>query len=334
MPARLWLTLALAAGAAPDPGGSLWVRGMTISTQTAGREWATDGFGTELDELADLGVNWVAIHPYAGVRQDGTIRRWTGEHGGDEHVLRPIREARARGLSILIKPHLGYWGSGFSWRGDVDFPDPEDRARFWEQYGDWIVDLAELASEADAFVVGTELDRLAGDEAQWRALVERVRAVTEARLTYAANWDGYARVGFWDALDGVGVQGYFPLSTDEDPGRDELLAGWDRVLEPLRELHERTGKPVVLTELGYNCALDAAREPWSHRSATADERARASELQARCLGVALDVLGRERAWLRGAFLWKWFVGPAPGENFQQDTPRLRAVIRAAWAEAR
>ena len=55
-------------------------------------------------------------------------------------------------------------------------------------------------------------------------------------------------------------------------------------------------------------------------------------LQARCLDVALDVLEREREWLRGAFLWKWFVGAAPGENFVQDTPALRSVIRGAWGD--
>ncbi len=324
------LTLCLAPAGDPDP--SLWIRGMTISTQTSGREWATEGFGEELDDLRALGVNWVAIHPYAGIRTDGTVRVWSRtRESAPEHVLRPIREARARGLSIMIKPHLGYWGSGFSWRGAIDFPDPEHRARFWREYSDWIVWLAELTSEADAFVVGTELDRLAGDAAEWRALVERVRAVTDARLTYAANWDTYGQVTFWDSLDAIGVQGYFPLSAEEDPGRELLLAGWETILPGLRALHARTGKPVVLTELGYNGSLAAAREPWDHRSARSAERARAEALQARCLSVGLEVLEREREWLRGAFLWKWFVGAAPGENFVKDTPTLRAVIQSAWS---
>ena len=46
---------------------------------------------------------------------------------------------------------------------------------------------------------------------------------------------------------------------------------------------------------------------------------------------ALEVLERENSWLRGAFLWKWFVGPAPGANFVLDAPHTRAVLAEFWA---
>ena len=55
-------------------------------------------------------------------------------------------------------------------------------------------------------------------------------------------------------------------------------------------------------------------------------------VQERCLRVALEVLESEKDWLRGAFLWKWFVGE-PGyndQNFLVDTPPIRDVVRAAW----
>jgi Glycoside Hydrolase Family 113 len=315
----------------PEVADGAWVRGMTVSCRTWGWEWGTDDFARELDRLAALGVNWVAIHPYASIRADGTVS-WRGldPEAPPEWIARPIREAHARGLSILVIPHLAYWHSPFSWRGAIGFDDPEAVARFFDTYGAWTVAVARAARGADALSVGNELERMVPYEAQWRRLIGRVRAVTDARLTYAANWDGYAAVRFWDALDAIGVQAYFPLSDADDPSEAELAAGWRRVLPGLRELSRRTGKPVVFTELGYNASLAAAREPWGYREERGPGRSRAEALQERCLRVALREIDRERDWLRGAFLWKWFVGGARGENFLLDREPLCAEIREAW----
>ena len=309
------------------------VRGMTISCQTWGWEWGSDGFARELDELAELGVNWVAIHPYASVREDGSVRwREFDLAQPPKHLVNPIREAHARGFSILIKPHLAYWGSGFSWRGDIRFEDSDARARFHDSYAEWIEVLASVTKEADAFCIGTELEGVMVEEARWRELIEVVRKKTLAHLTYAANWSDYQKVPFWDALDAIGLQAYFPISVERDPSDAVLEAGWQKVTKELRSLHERWGKPVVFTELGYNCSLQAANRPWEYRRARGEELVPATKLQTRCTRVALSVLEREQKWLRGAFLWKWFVGEAPGENFLFDTPEMRAVLHTEWSQ--
>jgi len=308
------------------------VRGMTISCQTWGWEWGTDEFATELDTLAALGVNWIAIHPYARIGADGTVS-WRGLDPEDppEWIARPIREAHARGLSILVIPHLAYWGSPFSWRGEIDFADEVALARFFETYERWTVAVARAARGADALSVGNELELLVRHESRWRRLIANVRKATDARLTYAANWTAYETVPFWDALDAVSVQAYFPLSEAEDPTEAELLDGWKRVLSRLRAFSEETGKPVVFSELGYNVSLDAAREPWAYSQARGAERARAEALQERCLRVALTAIDPEREWLRGAFLWKWFVGRSRGENFLMNRAPLPSQIGALWA---
>jgi len=318
------------AEAHPGTGGA-YVRGVTVSCQTSGREWGKAGFGRELEELQVLGCNWVAIHPYAWIGGDGEVRHRLELERPPRWLTNPIEQTRARGMSLLVKPHLGYWGSPFAWRGAITF-EGQALERFWESYTDWLLMLSEIVSEAEAFCVGTELDLLLEDERPWRELITGVRARTDAHLTYAANWDSYSRVGFWDALDTIGLQAYFPISDENDPDASELERGWSRVLEPLRSLHRRTGKPIVFTELGYNRSLDAARAPWSDRVAPPEDLERAAVLQARCLRVALATIEREREWLRGAFLWKWFVGE-PGRNdrsFLVDTPHMRGAIESVW----
>ena len=317
-------------GQAPDPLSE--VRGITISCQTWGWEWGTPGFSAELEDLAGLGANWVAIHPYAQIGGDGSVRWREFDPEDPPDWLRvPQAEAARRGFGLMIVPHLAYWGSPFHWRGDIAFEDPLALERFFDEYQAWIVALARATRGARAFVVGTETDRLVSHEARWRELIAAVRAETDAKLTYAANWDRFADVPFWDALDAVGVQAYFPLSDALDPSESDLEAGWERVLEGLHALYLRTGKPVVFTELGYNVSLDAARVPASYPQASEAEREAALRLQERCMSVALRTLARERDWLRGAFLWKWFVGqPRPGTNFLVDTPSMRAVLEREW----
>ena len=204
------------------------VRGITISTHGIGRDWGTDAIVPTLEDIRAVGANWVAIHPYASIRADGSLR-WSDIDPDDPpaHIVRPIREAHRLGLRIYIKPHIAYWRSPFSWRGEIAFDRAEDWQRFWRDYREWIALLATVCREADGFVVGTELDRMLTFEEEWRALIAEVRQHTDAPLTYAANWTDYRQVPFWDALDVIGIQAYFPLTEDPEPTtrRISALAG-------------------------------------------------------------------------------------------------------------
>ena len=327
------LLLALFAAAPPGTGtDARLVHGMTISCQTWGWEWGSDGFARELDTLHALGVNWVAIHPYARIRADGRVEARSLEGGAaPEWITRPIREAHERGMSILVIPHIAYWGSPWSWRGAIEFAREEERARFFASYGEFLLRVARAAQGADGFSIGNELDRLIVHEGEWRRIIAALREVTQAKLTYASNWSDYQHVPFWDALDAIGVEAYFPLSEAPDPDEAALEASWRERIAELRALHERVGKPVVFTELGYTISAEAASKPWADghvRGAPAREAA--EKLQQRCLGVALRVIEPERDWLRGAFLWKWFVGESRGESFRMQSETMRAVIGRAW----
>lgn len=310
------------------------VHGMTISTSTAGSEWGTPAFAAELDRLQAMGINWVAIHPYAGIGKDGVVRfrEWDGE-APPNYLASSIEAAHARGMQILIKPHLAYWGSGFGWRGEIQFEGPEANARFWESFREWTVALAAASKAADGFSVGCELSLLEGEEAHWRALIRDVRAVTKAQLVYSANWDGYRKIKFWDALDAIGVQAYFPLEVATDgtlPSEAELHAAWLPHLAELKSLSDQTGKPIVFAELGYDRNATAHLRPWEGAHWRNVPSAQETELQRRCLKVAMEVMERERAWLRGAFLWKWFVGRKNGSDFNLDHDLARGVIRSMW----
>lgn len=319
-----------ASGAAAEDPYAI-VRGVTVSCPGAGLEWGSDDMVRTLAILKGLGVNWVAIHPYGGLRDDGTIGRSRIDRLWDDPswLTRAIREAHAQGLKIMITPHVAYWGSRFEYRAAIEFEDEASWARFFGTYEEFIVRVARLSKEADAFVVGSELDGTTQREREWRQIVAAVRREFRGPLTYAACWDTYTKVPFWDVLDIVTVQGYFPLVQHEGPPTDaELTAAWARIVSDLEAFGRSRGRNVVLGELGYNRSLAAAVRPWAYPQDAVPE---AEALQTRCLDAALGELSKSRG-VTGAFLWKWFPGEVSRGNFLVSTPAMRKVITRHWKQ--
>lgn len=281
-----------------------------------------------LRELKGLGVEWVAIHPYAGIRRDGSIRSTPAARTG--YLDRAIDIAREEGVSLFWKPHLAYWGQ-FDWRGDITFGD--DTAawqRFFAGYREFLLDHARFAQRAGIplLAVGVELERTTFHEAQWRQLIADIRQVYQGRIVYAANWDRLGLVPFWDAVDYIGVQAYFPLSRDPDPDQRALEFGWRQHLDQLRLLSRRyDDKPVLFTEIGYNRSDTAALEPWAYE---VRDSARNRTLRQRLMDVAFD-LAEQEPMVRGLFWWKWMPGSVAYSNFSMRDPEAIESLRRAWA---
>ncbi len=303
------------------------IRGVIISTHGGGRDWGSDAIVQTMEDIREVGANWVSIHPYARIRGDGTVYfRDFDPASPPEHIVRPIREAHALGMRICIKPHLAYWRSPFTWRGEITFSDDESWARFWAGYRLWILKLAEACKDADLFVVGTELDKTLHKEDKWRSLIKEVRGSSNVPLTYGANWTDFDRVPFWDALDLIGIQAYFPVADSSDATLVEIEAGWSKLMERLKDYGSSQDRKVLFTEMGYNRSLEAAVKPWDYRV----DGEEAVRVQADCFRVGLQAIEQEDAVL-GVLLWKWFPNPRPvGRNFQLATPLLKKVISERW----
>ncbi|MGI8820699.1 MAG: glycoside hydrolase family 113 [Chthoniobacterales bacterium] len=321
-PALLALPILLAAEPFP------FLKGVTVSCQTWGGEWQTPEMAQTLDELQSLGANSFAIHPYARIMNDGAVRFRTIDE--NRHIVVPLDWARERGMSAMVVPHLAYWGSKFSWRGEIRFETEEEWNRFFTSYETWIVEMAQIAEahHAPLFCVGLEYTHAQKFTDRWLKIIAAVRAVYFGKLTYGGNWGDYQEVKFWDALDYVGLLAYFPLTTVADPSAAEIARGWEKRAAELERFSKRQGgKQLIFVEIGYNQNTRAAAEPWSF--ATGGEHA--AEVQERCLDAALGLTGTQ-SWLAGMFLWKWFpeLPHHEEEDFRLQTPELKALIARHW----
>lgn len=105
----------------------------------------------------------------------------------------------------------------------------------------------------------------------WRRLIADVRQRFDGKLTYAANFDQYQDVAFWDALDLIGVNAYFPLrgASDAPAAPRDLLPlfqdRWREVLGAIDTMRSQRGldQPVLFTEIGYTARAGATLEPWA-----------------------------------------------------------------------
>lgn len=100
----------------------------------------------------------------------------------------------------------------------------------------------------------------------WRRVISGARKHFSRPITYAANFDQYQDVTFWDALDLIGVNAYFQLRTDPEPIdlTASLERGWRDVFERLLAFRRDNGlsQPVMFTELGYTSRRHSTLEPW------------------------------------------------------------------------
>ncbi|MEZ4885353.1 MAG: hypothetical protein R3E32_11545 [Chitinophagales bacterium] len=111
----------------------------------------------------------------------------------------------------------------------------------------------------------------------WINLIQKVRTVYQGKLTYAANYDNYQEVDFWEHLDFIGINAYFPLRnpTNELPASAELLENfeekWRNVFKEINTFKKKqhlSDKPLLFTELGYTNYLNATVESWSGQGFT------------------------------------------------------------------
>jgi len=117
--------------------------------------------------------------------------------------------------------------------------------------------------------------RRARYERHWRDLIAAVRQHYEGPLTYAANFDQVDAVGFWDALDAVGVNAYYSLSRWGLSGPEldaELAASWREIaaeLQPLGHQSRDSGPelepmPLIFLELGWTRKAGSTVRPFSY----------------------------------------------------------------------
>ena len=216
----------------------------------------------------------------------------------DESVIHTISQAKEQGLFTLLKPHV--WISN-SWPGEVEMTTEQDWNLFFEHYYQWISHYALMAEmhEVDVLCIGVEFAAATlRQENHWRDLIGKLRNVYSGHLTYAANWgDEFEQVTFWDQLDLIGLNCYYPLSNNSKSNQNMLERGFASVLDKVDIVKTRYNKPLLITEIGFR----SVEAPWMSPHEEAGNKNFNEDDQAKAYSAVFQVLANTTV-VDGVFL--------------------------------
>jgi hypothetical protein len=280
---------------------------------------------THISPVVALQANHAAIMPFGFIRTlenpeiiYNTERQWFGEtEAGAKQYIEALHKNNVR---VMLKPQIWIWRGEFT--GYLKMNSEEDWKKLEVSYKSFILDFAEVAAkmDVDIYCIGTELEQFVTHRPEyWDELIAAIKKVYKGKLTYAANWDEYKRVPFWDKLDFIGVDAYFPVSDAMTPSVSQARAGWKQWKEELERVSEKNNRKIIFTEYGYRSVDFSGKEPW--KSDRYDSEANL-EAQANLLTALYEEVWSE-PWFAGGYIWKWFIEHerAGGSNDNQFTPQ-------------
>lgn len=265
--------------------------------------------GNPMEEITAIGANYISVIPIAytrpgkpSVRYDIHDWQWWGER--PEGVRETIDLANASNINVLLKPQVYVPGS---WPGGLDFSSDEDWKKWEQAYRDYILPMAKIAEAkgVKVFCIGTEFKISSQQREQfWRDLIKEIRALYSGKLTYAANWDEYKYINFWDELDYIGIDAYFPLNDATTPKIDDLIKAWEKPVAEIEQVQQKFKKPVIFTEYGYMSVDGCAGKVWEIEpkihSMSINQQAQSNAIE------ALHQVFFKKDYWAGGFIWKWF----------------------------
>ncbi len=293
----------------------------------------------DLSAMNTLGANWILLvipcYQDPGTtaidchHRDPPLDGAGGSTPQDAQIREFARAAHAAGLRIGLKLHVTLTDG--TWSGEIRLDSPQFRRAWFAAFRGTVQRYARLAQEIDAelLIIGAELSRTTKHTAEWRAVIRAARSAYRGKLTYAANHSGEEmRVNFWDDLDLIGVDAYYPLTDHVAPTPGELTAAWTQIARSLSALSHKWHKPILLTEIGYMSRNGTNHTPW-YVDISAPVPQGAIE-QRDCYEAALSVM-EKYPWWKGALWWDFRYDDGTGFI---PWGKLAAPVLAAHWQAR
>ncbi len=200
-------------------------------------------------------------------------------------------------------------GSG-EWRGKIKPTQPD---AWWEDYENFVLFYAKIAeqTQAEMFVIGSELVGQTGEVKRWRQLIGKVRKAYSGRISYSANWDHYHNIEWWGDLDVVGMTSYYDLVGEKEPSLEVLLDAWKPIKKNVLTWQRKFNRPILFTEVGWPNQRGCAKEPWNYYGSEQPDPV----TQANCFEAFFRTWQGESN-VAGVLIWEWrnYEGQAGGPD--------------------
>lgn len=308
------------------------------------------------EDIKTSNANWTALIPEATLNRQTLLLLPDKENNSWSETIeanvQAIQLAKKAGLKVFLKPHivlsklerlpisktlflnkrlkptLKDKTRGVEWRGELSLNKEKDWRTLETSYEVYILKLAKVAAveKVDLFAVGTELKRFAIQRPVfWKQLIQKVRKIYNGPITYAANWDEYNKITFWQDVDYIGVDTYFPINRMKTPAVKKTIRNWKTIKKRLKKLSKAENRQILLTEFGYRNVSYAGKRPWIHDKGENVQPNNQTQVN---LYQALFQTFWKKSWVAGGFAWKWFALPKSGKDTSfsvQGKPALNVL---------
>jgi hypothetical protein len=288
---------------------------------------------SNISPLENVNCNWISQIPFAFCKVNDPIVRfdpvnsWWGET--DLGITTTTQLAKSKGIKTLLKPQI-YINGAFT--GAYTLSSESDWIIWENEYRNYIIHFAKLAKTLgiEMFCIGTEMKLTVQKRPEfWRNLIDEIKAVYHGKLIYAANWDEFQETPFWDKLDYIGINGYFPISNDPSPKVSEMVTNWQPYMSQIEQLKNTLNKEVIFTEIGYKSVDQTGFEPWNPTSLNVNMKAQTNAYQAFFEAFS------NKNWFKGAFLWKWYPnhetsGGSSNTDYTPQNKPVEALIKKCY----
>jgi len=333
--------------------------GISLPSYWGGR-FQTEGAKAALDQIEATGANTVTLVPNFFMKDQYSNEvklnlsadpntPWASESDTFAQVKQGILDAAAQGLKVVLKPHVET--DNRVWRAEIAPTNPD---LWFQSYKAMMVEYAKVAQEAGAsmFVIGTEMKSMtvAQYTDEWVDIIDAVRTVYKGPITYSSTDTEAAQIQFWDKVDYIGINAYFPMTTSNSPSLQQLIDAWIMpstvgytnqihnglsTIDYYKSIAEKWGKKVIFTEVGYQSADGANKDPGAVANSGVVDHQEQKDLY-EALYYVMEHYGGQ--WLDGAFLWSYhpFANPeadaglAPTDYTTQGKP-ANAVITESYS---
>jgi Glycoside Hydrolase Family 113 len=285
--------------------------------------------------MYEIGLRRLTLVSFAYVNSDSgvvSLQSGNGLPAGPSHevLLAAAHEANSLDMEISIRPWVEIdndSGPGDIWRGDFQINADNDLSNeFCESYRSYVSQMAQLARQVSAtrFYIGSEMNGLTNDEAMrdfWLDVISDCRSIlhkTDCLLSYAANFDEYETVMFWEDLDEIGIDAYFPLATEKQtrgkghPVSATLERNCIKMLKRLEQFSKKSKLPLFISEWGVVPFDGTTADPSNELPSIVVDKNEAL----RAYDAFLKSIEKTGHWLSGTDFWHWSVDPHEDSDYR------------------
>lgn len=334
-------------------------RGMTYLWWSTGT-YLTQESDESIEALAATGTNWVSLivtwyeQTYSDtlmLKRNYAVRGPTTP--SDDSVIHAIRTIHSTGMKVMLRPIIDLVDQGLY----RELLQPRNVTEWFRNYRAFILHYLKMANAegVEQFCIGAELTSMEPYTQGWVDLIEFARANYNGTLTYSSlaqgkTWDNdqWKQDRFWNKLDYVGLDVYFPLTNKADPTLNELREEWVAHVNDIEAFQATVRKPIVFVETGWHsvAGTNTGTWKWNRVCNPNDNQYDPSECkpdqqeQANLYEALLETFWN-KPYLQGIFWWAWYpYGQRPGwgeggpndANFSPHNKLAEKVLRSWYAK--